>query len=271
MKTLDNKRVLLAGNNQALETELTTSLSAYGATVEHKACAEASDYEGIEPTDYDLVVVTQHFDSKKHEGILKRFRATDTISYVPILVAADLHATDLHKVLSMGASDFFAVDDPVADITEKITQCFAETGEVDGDGSIDITPHQSEVDGGGKRVLVVEDDQLLRNLLSAQLERSLFAHKFNVTGHNVLEDVQSFRPDVIILDLHLPGINGLEILEELKNTSETKTIPVLIFSNQDSPEERQKAAALGAAGFYVKAMTDLTDLVELITTLEADQ
>jgi DNA-binding response OmpR family regulator len=65
----------------------------------------------------------------------------------------------------------------------------------------------------------------------------------------------------------LPGKEGFELLEELKKSEQTKNVPVIVFSNRDGVNDRKIAEELGATGFYVKAMTDLSELVEKIEAL----
>jgi len=65
----------------------------------------------------------------------------------------------------------------------------------------------------------------------------------------------------------LPGRSGFEVLTEIKNDKKLSDVPVVVFSNRDGQEDRQKASELGAKGFYVKAMTDLSELIETIESL----
>jgi len=62
----------------------------------------------------------------------------------------------------------------------------------------------------------------------------------------------------------LPGKSGFDILAELKDDEVLKNIPVIVFSNRDGQEDRARAKELGAVDFYVKAMTDLSELIEKI-------
>ena len=114
------------------------------------------------------------------------------------------------------------------------------------------------------KVLIVEDDPLLSNLLAIRFEQANFPCHFNHDGKEVLKDILEFKPHILILDLMLPGVSGLDILEEIRTNQETSSLPVIIFSNRDGAEDKKRAAELGVSGFFVKAMTDLVDLVETI-------
>ena len=103
------------------------------------------------------------------------------------------------------------------------------------------------------KVLIVEDDSLIVKVYSTRLKSS---------GHNVftaedgevgLELAKKIIPDVILLDLMLPKLSGLEVLAELKKNPKTSKLPILVYSNLGREKEIQEAKNLGAAEFITKA------------------
>ena len=117
---------------------------------------------------------------------------------------------------------------------------------------------------GEMRVLVVEDDPLLRNLLAIRLEKSQINCRFSHDGTNALKDIREYKPTLLILDLMLPGKDGFSVLKELREDENFSKLPVIIFSNKDSDEDRRKAKEFGVVAFLVKAMTDLSNLVKIV-------
>jgi len=92
------------------------------------------------------------------------------------------------------------------------------------------------------------------------------------TGEQALDIAKGERPDVIILDLLLPGMSGFEILDQLKSDNRTKEIPVIVLSNLSQSEDIAKAKRLCAVKFLVKATVSLDDItVETMKVLEANQ
>ncbi len=93
----------------------------------------------------------------------------------------------------------------------------------------------------GVRILIVDDERQIRRMLNT----SLTAHKYivqeSINGSSALADAADFRPDIILLDLGLPDMDGLEVLKRLREWSKT---PVIILSVRD--QEQQKVAALDA-------------------------
>lgn len=123
---------------------------------------------------------------------------------------------------------------------------------------------EASSEGLGPKVMVVEDDPLLRNLLATKLSKSDCPFMFSSDGSEAIPLVRNFQPDVIVLDLMLPGKDGFEILADLKADAKLKTIPVLIFSNKDSDEDRNRVMELGAESFFIKASADLNEFVETV-------
>jgi putative two-component system response regulator len=75
------------------------------------------------------------------------------------------------------------------------------------------------------------------------------------------------RPDVVLLDLLMPKMSGIEVLRALKGDADTRGIPVVILSNSSREEDRRVAAQLGAVGYYVKANLSLKELAAQVGRL----
>lgn len=118
-----------------------------------------------------------------------------------------------------------------------------------------------------KSILLVEDDQFIRDLTSVKLSERSYAVQTAESGEAALEIVKREQPDLILLDLDLPGMDGLSVLKEFNADPLLKKIPVLIFSNNDNPETKDEANKEGVAGFYIKASTSFNDLVAHIQSL----
>ena len=80
------------------------------------------------------------------------------------------------------------------------------------------------------KVLIVDDDKDLLEVVDALLTKKGFDVKTNNNWENGFEDISSFQPQLIILDVFLSGVDGLEICKQLKSSPQTKHIPIIIFS-----------------------------------------
>ncbi len=108
-------------------------------------------------------------------------------------------------------------------------------------------------DKDGKLLLIVEDDQNFAKILSGLAEERGFKCVVKFTGEDALAFVKERKPNAIILDLQLPGIDGWNVLENLKSSSETRHIPVHIMSVSESSHEAMKR---GSIGFLTKPVSN---------------
>lgn len=115
-----------------------------------------------------------------------------------------------------------------------------------------------------KTILWVEDDTVLGSLIDQRFASENFRIVHALNAEEALELVVSERPDIILLDILLPGMNGVQLLKVLKSDEATKDIPVLMFSNLDDTTRVEECTALGAAGFFVKAYVTLDTIVHHI-------
>lgn len=102
------------------------------------------------------------------------------------------------------------------------------------------------------RVLVVEDHQDIGDLMRVALSRSLIDATILTSGEEALQRLASETYDLILLDIALPGMNGLEVCRQIKASPRLKQIPVIFISGQVAEENQQAAKQLGAVDFIEK-------------------
>ena len=112
-----------------------------------------------------------------------------------------------------------------------------------------------------KKVLIIEDDKFLGELLVKRLSQENLFIELAIDGEAGIAKATDLKPDLILLDILLPGMNGYAVLEKLKADPALKDIPVIILSNLGQKGEIEKGLALGAADFLIKAEFDLNDIV----------
>jgi len=111
------------------------------------------------------------------------------------------------------------------------------------------------------KVLVVEDDELMASLLSEKLRKAGFAVDLAIDGESALGKVEKGLPDIILLDLILPGMHGFDFLAKIKKDEKTKEVPVIILSNLGSRDEVQKGLRLGADDYLIKANVLIDEVI----------
>lgn len=118
-----------------------------------------------------------------------------------------------------------------------------------------------------KKIVIVEDDQALYTVYSTELKLSNYNVKNVSDGTEAHAFIKKEKPDLVLLDLMLPGRSGLEILEELKKDPDTKDIKVVMITNFGSEEHISKALELGAEEYIMKyniVPSELTEKVSFI-------
>lgn len=115
-----------------------------------------------------------------------------------------------------------------------------------------------------KKLLFIEDEAAIHKTLSSVLQKEGYETVSALDGEDGLQRAQATQPDLILLDLILPKMNGFEVLKALKADEKTKEIPVIILTNLEQMENVQKAIDLGATTYLVKANYSLEEVVNKV-------
>jgi len=115
-----------------------------------------------------------------------------------------------------------------------------------------------------KKILLVEDDTALASVYHARLELEGFQVQDVSNGENALASAIDFKPDLILLDVMMPKINGFDVLDILRNTPETANIRVIMLTALSQPKEKERAEQLGVDEYLVKSQVVISDVVERI-------
>ncbi len=121
----------------------------------------------------------------------------------------------------------------------------------------------NDVDSAGGRVLIVEDDQDIVDVLRRTLRAEGYEVRAATDGPEALEDLDDFAPDLVVLDLGLPGMDGMEVCDRIRETSE---VPVLMLTARADPEDRVAGLDTGADDYLVKPF-DRSELLARIRAL----
>lgn len=114
------------------------------------------------------------------------------------------------------------------------------------------------------KIVVVEDDKFLRELIVQKLTREGYQAVGAVDGEDGVEKISAEKPDLVLLDLILPGMDGFEVLANIKEKEELKDIPVIILSNLGQRDDVERGLKLGAIDFMIKAHFTPTEIIAKI-------
>lgn len=121
-----------------------------------------------------------------------------------------------------------------------------------------------------KRVLLAEDEPNIVESLTFILERSGFDVATTTNGRQALEVALSDMPDILILDVMLPELDGYEVLRRLRADARTKTLPVLMVTAKGQREDRETAMKCGADMFITKPFVN-SELIAAVEKLAVDR
>lgn len=116
-------------------------------------------------------------------------------------------------------------------------------------------------------ILVAEDDQYLLNAYRVKLVRAGFEVAMAMDGEVALETLKTIQPDLILLDLVMPKVDGFAVLESIQKDDRLKTIPVIVASNLGQKEDVERGMALGARDYIIKSEIPINDLIAKINGL----
>jgi CheY-like chemotaxis protein len=114
------------------------------------------------------------------------------------------------------------------------------------------------------RVLLAEDDRILRKAGETTLRRKGYSVIAAVDGEDALEKALTHRPDLILLDVMMPKLQGFEVLARLKSDAATRDIPVIMLSNLEQETDIRRSIEGGARSYLVKSKVELEELAERV-------
>lgn len=114
------------------------------------------------------------------------------------------------------------------------------------------------------RILIVEDERPMSLALKEKFERESFDVYIESNGQQALKKSLELKPDIILLDVLLPGIDGMTMLERLRGDEWGKSVPVIILSNLSDDDKLKKSVELNAANYLVKSNWMINDVVDQV-------
>lgn len=208
----------------------------------------------------DLILLDILLPRMNGYDVLQALYKEDTLKSVPVIILSNLeHSADIAHAISLGARGYVVKSTTNPD---QIVSTVGDTLRVLGiTGSIkNTTPAEA---GAKKNLLMVEDEPFLKELLELKLKDTFnFSHAND--GSSALKKLRESRPDVVLLDILLPGINGFEILKKIRESKEYDATTIIMLTNFSSDADRKRAADSGADEYWVKADLDISKIKDKI-------
>ncbi|HSE53527.1 MAG TPA: response regulator, partial [Gemmatimonadales bacterium] len=116
----------------------------------------------------------------------------------------------------------------------------------------DLPPARTELTRKGAMVLLVDDEDQLRRVMKDLLERQGYSVVEARDGAQALDEVDRHAPDIVILDLNLPGVDGYSVLSQLRSRTATRQLPIIVLTAKGDEDNEVRVLQLGADDFLTK-------------------
>lgn len=118
-----------------------------------------------------------------------------------------------------------------------------------------------------KKILLVEDEKLLLDMTKSSFEKAGFEVFLAMNGEEGLKEFESHNPDILVVDLNMPLMDGFEMLEKLRKMPKGKTVPVIIFTNSEQGKDILKSAESHIDHYLVKVGWTPSELVKKVNSI----
>ena len=267
MKSKKDKRILIIEDNDIFKEMLVQKLEEDGySTITTKGNVSLEEVDKEKP---DLLLLDIVSSNGKGANLIKQLKQGSKPFTIPIIAIAKLEGSvvvDYARKLGVRDAIDKVIFDP-NDLLEKVGKALktlkeketADISEISDSKTVtDVSKHKEDKKG---KILLVEDDAFMRELFARGLREAGFTVNDVPDAETGLEILPKKMPEVILLDLLLPGKSGFDFLEEIKQNKSYRHIPVIVVSNLGSKGDVDHAIDLGAADFLVKANSTIDEII----------
>ncbi|MDP3710384.1 MAG: response regulator [bacterium] len=218
----------------------------------------------------DAILLDIFLPGKSGMDILEDLNREGILKSLPVIIISNSgQNVEIERSQKLGVKDFLVKTDfTPQDVLDKLNKFVSspksnKTINMQGETK-NQTPTAQDQGGIRGLVLVVEDDAFLRKLLVNKLKKDGFEVAEATSGKEALEFLKGKLPIIVLLDLVMPGIDGFQVLEEMRRNPETKELPVIVLSNLGEPEQMERTKRLGVDDYLVKAHFFLDEIQDKI-------
>ena len=267
------QKVLIVEDDAILRDILATKLTTQGFSVLTSPDGEAA-LETIKKESPDIVLLDILIPKKTGFEVLEAMRTEGLLEKTKVIAVSNSgDPREVKQATELGASDFlvkaiFDSNDVIARVKQVLSGGEALPHKDDSSTKTNEpttnTMNETPVSGKGTIVLITEDDKFLREIASQKLEKEGFTVMAAGSGKEAIEAIEKQIPDILILDLILPGMDGFEVLAKIKEKPEWSKLPVIVLSNLGQEAEIKKAKDLGAHDYLIKAHFSFGEIIKKI-------
>jgi DNA-binding response OmpR family regulator len=249
------EKILIISGDGSIDKRIGVALRAEGYAV----FIVSSGIEGMK-TIMDilphLVILDLAVSGESAYDILEKKMAEPLLAKIPVfLLSTQGVPINMRLVPKNSVKEFVVSIDPEAiDVVRLVDREFHHAA--------DIPPSIAK-----KKILWVEDDKLIGSILEKKLTSSGFDLILAKNGEEAFRQLATIVPNLIIMDLILPGISGFDIIQNIREDERLKKVPIMILSNLSNPSDIERAKLMGVVKFMVKAASSLDQIVAEVRSL----
>ncbi len=273
---MENKtaRILLVEDEEALADVLEAKLKKEGH--ELKVSYNGEDgYEQIKNWKPDLILLDIVMPKMDGYEVLEKMNE-EGIKIPVIIISNSGQPVEIEKTKKLGAIDHliktqFDPKEVVDKVQKYLVSSSKNSGQEESNASIEEEVIQPRKEEGAKKsinikVMLVEDDSFLRDICAKKLSKEGFEVYEAIDGEEALKIVDKVKPDIVLLDIILPAIDGFEVLEKIRSNPnpETQKVPIIMLSNLGQKDDIEKALKIGANDYLVKAHFNTEEIIDKI-------
>lgn len=217
----------------------------------------------------DLILLDIVMPKKDGFEVLNEMNQDETLKVIPVVVISNSgQPVEIDRILKLGVKDYLIkAEFDIDEIVVKIKKIIGQSGVISENESDSQKKSGSESKKDrslGETVLIIEDDKFLRELVSKKMQSKGYKIIEASDSDEAFEKLKEVKPDLILLDLILPGVHGFQILQQLKKDPKTKPIPVIILTNLGQRDEVEQGINLGAEDFLIKAHHTIEEIIDKV-------
>lgn len=249
-----NKKILIIEDEKSLIDTLSKKLKNEGYEV-FVAYDGKEGLESIAEKKPDLIMLDMLMPNIDGYGVLEKMREEN--NKIPIIIISNSgQPVDVDRALKLGAKDYLVKAElDLDEIMEKVKNCIDNNSS----SNLDCPP-------GSKKILIVEDDEFLRQLCAKKMNQMNFCVDMAVDGIKGYEKIIKGKPDLVLLDIIMPGMEGFDVLKKVREDKdeEIANIPIIMLSNLGQESDIEKAMQLKASDYLIKAHFTTDEIVEKV-------
>lgn len=270
MKNEQDKKVkiLIIEDEESLVDLLVAKLQKEGYEVEAALDGEKG-FKKIASFEPNLILLDIVMPKMDGYEVLEKM-SEEKISIPVIIISNSGQPVEIEKTTKLGAVDhLIKTEFSATDVLEKVKKCVHADGTIACpiNGGPTIAPKEdANVKKLNIKVALVEDDPFLREICSKKLAKEGYTVYEAIDGQQALDTVKKVKPDIVLLDIILPAIDGFQILHELRQNADKAiaSVPIIMLSNLGQDDDIKKAMEMGANDYLVKAHFTTEEIAEKI-------